>query len=36
MFPFILLIGAKSVVADESDLGEHFCPVCGVRRSFRV
>ena len=24
------------MVADEGDLGEHLCPVCGVRRSFRV
>ena len=30
------LLRGKSVVADEGDLGEHLCPVCVVRRSFRV
>ncbi len=36
MFPFIFFIGTKSVVADEGNLGEHVCPVCGVRRPFRL
>ncbi len=36
MFPLILFIGTKSVVVDEGDLGRHVCPVCGVRRRFRL
>ncbi len=36
MFPFIFFIGTKKVTTDEDDLGRHVCPICEVRRPFRL